>query len=319
MKFAWLILLAVPMVGPMASAQQTIAPIVTGSSETGLVGYNGTSVLTAGSITVSGAFTAPAVVSCELDPQDETKLKSCNFKPGTTNLEVAQEMYDAMRQEQKAREDENTECQKQLAVAADLLEENVRSYKTISADLSAAVADLGGDGTHISHKPGCSNTKRTLPNVLPCKKPAARKVKTAPALGDVAYSSGTITSVTMPIDGIASCDSDVARLTGGWKRMSTAPHDRTVESLNTYGIAPTYTLVRWDASRGPAWTIVSETGKGGGFLSDNCLYWRLYAGDLEKYVDPTRGAQNTVKYWCDAGHWGYDKNHDICVAKAVKP
>lgn len=122
--------------------------------------------------------------------------------------------------------------------------------------------------------------------------------------------SNLITSSTLQ-----SCSSPQAALSSQWKPLSTAPHDGTVvEILNTYGIAPTYGLFKYDAKL--HWIQVDVKDRG---LSDgNCMYWRSYAGAIDKYVDPTGGKQNSVAYWCSAEHMYYDKKNDICVSRPVK-
>ena len=114
---------------------------------------------------------------------------------------------------------------------------------------------------------------------------------------------------------LQSCSSIQAVLSSQWKPLSTAPHDGTVvELLNTYGIAPTYGLFKYDAKL--HWIQVDVKDRG---LSDgNCMYWRSYTGAIDKYIDPTGGKQNSVAYWCSAEHMYYDKKNDICVSRPVK-
>ena len=133
-------------------------------------------------------------------------------------------------------------------------------------------------------------------------------------LGTTAWStigaSSFITSSTL-----YSCSSSQAALSSKWKPLSTAPHDGTVvEILNTYGIAPTYGLFKYDAKL--QWVQVDVKDRG---LSDgNCMYWRSYTGAIDKYVDPTGGKQNSVAYWCSAEHMYYDKKNDKCVSRPVQ-
>lgn len=80
---------------------------------------------------------------------------------------------------------------------------------------------------------------------------------------------------------------------GGWRPRETAPLDGTaVEIKNSYGVAPTYSLSKWD---GRYWQHVNNPNSGtcdGAHVS-----WRPYSGDPAAYVDPTGGAQDTVEYW----------------------
>jgi len=138
-----------------------------------------------------------------------------------------------------------------------------------------------------------------------------------------------------------NCDSMTASISGGWQPISTAPRDgRTVEILNTYGVAPWYGLFKWTKSYDaevttfdgnmrseksvtriehltdskPSWHSVTQlnTGLAEGF--DSCLFWRPYKG-TGKYVDPTGGAQNTIAYWCAHVGLAYDKKKDACKEK----
>lgn len=95
-----------------------------------------------------------------------------------------------------------------------------------------------------------------------------------------------------------------------WQPMSTAPRDGTVvEIKNSYGVAPTYSLGKWtdeglahgrDGQMHPfkrdhaSWFNIKS---GGGWISESSLSWRPYVGDVDSYVDPTGGAQNSMAYW----------------------
>jgi hypothetical protein len=136
-----------------------------------------------------------------------------------------------------------------------------------------------------------------------------------------------------------SCDSYSASLNGGWKEISTAPRDgRKVEMLETYGVAPWYDLFYWRkpgtkykeilniVDKDGHWSKKEETfeeyegrwvkasDQNSGVTEDKCLFWRPWtAGDANKYVDPTNGAQNKTAYWCAAMHMSYDPKKDKCV------
>jgi hypothetical protein len=88
----------------------------------------------------------------------------------------------------------------------------------------------------------------------------------------------------------------------GWRPMRTAPRDGTiVETKCTAGVMPWYGLHCWkttpDVSWGktPVWLSVPYTGVH--VTSEEHMTWRPYSGDVEKYVDPTRGRQETKEYW----------------------
>lgn len=91
---------------------------------------------------------------------------------------------------------------------------------------------------------------------------------------------------------------------GGWQPMGAAPRDGTVvETMNVYGLAPSYGLAKWSTTlRGresplsrPAWASVDRDGS---YCDDeSTLYWRPFTGNADNYVDPTQGAQETPEYW----------------------
>ena len=115
-----------------------------------------------------------------------------------------------------------------------------------------------------------------------------------------------------------NCDSIGAAMTGHWKPLIEAPHDGTlVEELNTYGVAPYYSVAKFTKGR---WIFVDpgfekHSGVGGGPINEMCQWFRPFTGDLATYVDPTNGAQWTVKYECDAMRMGYDSKKDVCVRR----
>lgn len=108
------------------------------------------------------------------------------------------------------------------------------------------------------------------------------------------------------------CDSISARYNGDWRPISAAPRDGTViETLETYGIAPTYGLFKWgDLGGRKGW--VSPTNHRQGHVESACLFWRPYHGDVSRYRDPTNGAQYGVEYWCVAAHMRYSRKRDRC-------
>lgn len=80
---------------------------------------------------------------------------------------------------------------------------------------------------------------------------------------------------------------------GGWQPIATAPRDGTViETKCDYGVMPWYGLHRFVDGM---WQDASNPHKGVSESRD--LFWRPYNGDVEKYIDPTRGAQDTREYW----------------------
>lgn len=143
--------------------------------------------------------------------------------------------------------------------------------------------------------------------------------------------------------GAQRCNSVSSAMNGEWKPISSAPRDGTVvEIMQTYGVAPTFGLYKWTKkykaplitrneageeverkiieaeSKDPQWIDVNNPGHGVSY--EPCLFWRkspypsiaTHSGSTG-YVDPTNGAQNTVKYWCDALHMKYDAKKDRCV------
>jgi hypothetical protein len=94
---------------------------------------------------------------------------------------------------------------------------------------------------------------------------------------------------------------------GGWRAMSSAPRDgRIIELRNTYGAAPWYGLHRWmPIYEGGecAWVSVNDPQLSA--CEKESLSWRHFPGDSSRYVDPTRGAQDSSEYWrgaVAAGH-----------------
>jgi len=76
--------------------------------------------------------------------------------------------------------------------------------------------------------------------------------------GAVFFSSGSMASSELSLETIFTdkiCASNSSK-TDEWKEIYTAPHDGTVvETLNTYGIQPTYALVKWSKYE-LAWIIL---------------------------------------------------------------
>ena len=98
---------------------------------------------------------------------------------------------------------------------------------------------------------------------------------------------------------------------GDWRPMSEALRDGTwVEVMNTYGVAPSYSLCRWTDEK--AWR-----SRGGNFFrEEGHLKWRPYAGDPDNYVDPTGGLQNDMAYWRGAVAAKYGLRLDHFEAEA---
>lgn len=112
-----------------------------------------------------------------------------------------------------------------------------------------------------------------------------------------------------------NCSSAQAAQAGGWQATKTAPRDGTViEIMETYGVAPWYSIYKWDSKGGPGgkgyWTDALDPT--GGIDDDECAYWRPYKSTERKYVDPTHGAQHTVAYECKWRHMTYDPKTDTC-------
>lgn len=99
-----------------------------------------------------------------------------------------------------------------------------------------------------------------------------------------------------------------------WRPINSAPRDGTViEVRNTWGVAPTYQLVRWTdemtainfnsgvrvpfKAQTPSWVAVDPNAGGSPAGEGSWLMWRPYSGDISKYVDPTGGAQMSPAYW----------------------
>ena len=81
---------------------------------------------------------------------------------------------------------------------------------------------------------------------------------------------------------------------GEWKNITTAPRDGTpIELKNDYGIMPTYSLCKWVSGRG--WVDANDDCRG--VIDGPHLTWRPFSGDVQGYIDPTNGAQETVEYW----------------------
>jgi hypothetical protein len=98
-------------------------------------------------------------------------------------------------------------------------------------------------------------------------------------------------------------------LENAWQPIASAPRDGTiVEIENRYGVAPTYGIFRFVAG---GWQNANEPRRGA--ADEAYLRWRPYKGIAKEYVDPTAGAQNTVKYWCDAMGLQYDAKNDRCI------
>jgi hypothetical protein len=107
-----------------------------------------------------------------------------------------------------------------------------------------------------------------------------------------------------------ACGSLTASMDGTWRSIGSAPRDgTTIELLQTYGIAPTYGLYKWDSSLG-RWTNVDRDPHLG--MGEACAFWRPYKAQDKPYIDPTNGAQYTVKYWCNAAGLYYNKETDKC-------
>jgi hypothetical protein len=106
--------------------------------------------------------------------------------------------------------------------------------------------------------------------------------------------------------------SEMAARSREWQTNATAPRDGTViEYMNTYGVAPTYGLIRWtdehvsldqnNARRvfkgSPSWERAEPDAIGGTPIDTPTLLWRPFHGDPAHYIDPTGGAQNDAAYW----------------------
>lgn len=91
--------------------------------------------------------------------------------------------------------------------------------------------------------------------------------------------------------------------------MESAPRDGTViEVINTYGLAPTFALVKF---KNNSWLVLPERSEFQQMeMEGPTLRWRAYAGTVEKYVDPTHGLQNDQQYWMGAfcAKYGYPLN-----------
>jgi hypothetical protein len=116
-----------------------------------------------------------------------------------------------------------------------------------------------------------------------------------------------------------NCESMGAATAGHWKALEDAPHDgAAVEVLNAYGVAPHYGLFRYDAKNKWWYEVgalsVHPEWKRGVLRDEGCMFFRPWAGDPAKYVDPTHGAQYSIKYECDAAGVPYDAKTGYCSA-----
>lgn len=95
-----------------------------------------------------------------------------------------------------------------------------------------------------------------------------------------------------------------------WQSMTTAPRDgSTIEIQNNYGVMPWYGIFRWaETDYGPGawcsggcqsheWQSADRLGSSLMPGDESSLKWRPYTGSIQRYVDPTSGAQTTVGYW----------------------
>lgn len=79
----------------------------------------------------------------------------------------------------------------------------------------------------------------------------------------------------------------------GWSNIQDAPRDGTViEIQNNYGVAPTWSICRW---QGGGWERADNPSHGVG--DGPWLSWRAYEGEVSDYIDPTNGQQDTADYW----------------------
>ena len=161
--------------------------------------------------------------------------------------------------------------------------------------------------------------------VLLCAHAADDRLSIPTAASSV--SSVTVGTTISSGHSYSTCESISAASSGEWKSVDSAPRDGTsVEMLETYGIAPWYGLFRWTTdeaafeintgkvmhfkNRTPSWQAVDNPGHS--VVEDNCLFWRPYHGSGSAYVDSTRGAQQSVAYWCAYLHRAYDAKKDAC-------
>lgn len=132
--------------------------------------------------------------------------------------------------------------------------------------------------------------------------------------------SGTVTSsgagmvAQTQSDYIAygNCGSLSSASIGGWKKIDSAPRDgRKVELMQTYGIAPTTGVFKWDPERlgvggkKGGWVQVSDPRFG---MGESCAFWRPYTKQAELNEKTTRSTQ----YWCNAMHMKYNEKKDVC-------
>jgi hypothetical protein len=105
------------------------------------------------------------------------------------------------------------------------------------------------------------------------------------------------------------CPTIAAAGYGGWKSMESAPKDKPIELLETYGISPWYGLFKW--SKADFWEQLDKFHHA--VTVGPCLFWRPYRETGKPYIDPTGGFQNTVAYECTYMHLAYDVKRDRCV------
>jgi hypothetical protein len=77
--------------------------------------------------------------------------------------------------------------------------------------------------------------------------------------------------------------------------MGLAPRDGTiVEIENNHGSRPWFEIYCW--RNGEGWVSARDWSRNL-FTDEHNFRWRPYAGKTDDYVDPTFGAQNTLRYW----------------------
>lgn len=83
-----------------------------------------------------------------------------------------------------------------------------------------------------------------------------------------------------------------------WRSINSAPRDGTViEIKNDWSpIAPWFGLFHWaDGKGGYKWRRADNEPSN--IYNGPHLSWRQYNGKVGDYVDPTRGAQFSERYW----------------------